>query len=94
MFEMEGSWLGLFPKDKLATGAGVSIGNSDFPGIIFAHNVKAENEVNQVTELARSAGAKILKEPEKVFWGGYSSHFSNPDGYIWSVAYNPFTDLS
>jgi hypothetical protein len=94
MFELDGSWLGLFPKDQLAEGAGLTIGSNDFSGIVFAHNVKTEQEVNQVTELARKAGAKILKEPEKVFWGGYSSHFSDPDGYIWSAAYNPFTDLS
>jgi len=29
-----------------------------------------------------------------VSWGGYSGYFSDPDGYLWEVAYNPFTDLS
>jgi len=33
---------------------------------------------------------KILKEPQKVFWGGYSSYFADPDGNGWEVAYNPF----
>jgi uncharacterized glyoxalase superfamily protein PhnB len=33
---------------------------------------------------------KILKEPQKVFWGGYSSYFADPDGNCWEVAYNPF----
>ena len=32
----------------------------------------------------------IVKEPQKVFWGGYSSYFADPDGYLWEVAYNPF----
>jgi uncharacterized glyoxalase superfamily protein PhnB len=40
--------------------------------------------------LARKAGATIAKEPQKVFWGGYHAYFSDPDGYYWEVAYNPF----
>ncbi len=23
------------------------------------------------------------------FWGGYSGHFSDPDGFLWEVAWNP-----
>jgi uncharacterized protein len=32
-------------------------------------------------------GGKIVKAPQKVFWGGYSGYFSDPDGYHWEVAY-------
>ena len=46
------------------------------------------------TAAAIAAGGKVLKMPQKVFWGGYSSYFADPDGYLWEVAYNPFTDLS
>jgi uncharacterized glyoxalase superfamily protein PhnB len=28
--------------------------------------------------------------PRKVFWGGYSGYFSDPDGHMWEVAYNPY----
>lgn len=94
MFKMEGSWLGLFPIEKLAEGAKVPASKGEFSGIVFAHNVVSEAEVDRVFRLAISAGATKLKEPEKVFWGGYESHFADPDGYIWAVTYNPFTDLS
>ena len=40
------------------------------------------------------AGAKPVKAPQEVFWGGYSGYFADPDGFLWEVAYNPFTDLS
>jgi len=30
------------------------------------------------------------KPAQKVFWGGYSGYFADPDGYLWEVAYNPF----
>jgi len=35
-------------------------------------------------------GVQIAKQPQKVFWGGYSSYFVDPDGFHWEVAYNPF----
>jgi len=36
-----------------------------------------------------SARARVLKRPERVFWGGYSGYFADPDGHPWEVAYNP-----
>lgn len=94
MFEMEWSWLGLFPIDKLAEGANMSEGKNNFSGIVFAHNVASKEDVDRVFKLALSAGASKLKSPAEVYWGGYESHFADPDGYVWAVTYNPFTDLS
>ncbi|MDR0790289.1 MAG: VOC family protein [Bacteroidales bacterium] len=61
-----------------------------FAGITLAYNVKSESEVCQTIELARKAGATIVKEPQKVFWGGFHAYFADPDGYYWEVAYNPY----
>lgn len=93
-FEMEGTWLSLFPKTKLAMDAKVSQNGSGFTGITLAHNVKSKKEVNKVFESAILVGAKPIKKPQDVFWGGYSGYFADPDGYLWEVAYNPFTDLT
>ena len=62
---------------------------SGFAGITLAYNVKSETEVHEVMELAQKAGAVIAKEPQQVFWGGYSGYFIDPNGYYWEVAYNP-----
>ena len=35
-----------------------------------------------------------LKAPEKVFWGGYSGYWADPDGHVWEVAMNPFWPLN
>ena len=94
LFEMEGSWLGLFPKDKLAEDVTISAEGSGFSGFTFAHNVKSEKLVDEVYNHAISVGAKPIKTPQKVFWGGYSGYFADPDNYYWEVAYNPFTDLT
>jgi uncharacterized glyoxalase superfamily protein PhnB len=35
---------------------------------------------------AERAGAQLVKPAQKAHWGGYSGHFSEPDGYLWKVA--------
>lgn len=94
MFRMEGSMFALFNKEKLALDAGVDSTGSGFSGFTLSHNVKSQKEVDEVWELAVAMGAKPTKKPESKNWGGYSGYFADPDGYLWEVAYNPFTDLS
>jgi len=94
MFKLDGSWLSLYPRDKLAEDATVPDDGRGFSGITFAHNVKSKQDVDAVFAQAVAVGAKSVKPPQEVFWGGYSSYFSDPDGYLWEVAFNPFTDLT
>lgn len=94
MFELEGSWLSLYPRGALAEDAAVPDDGAGFCGITLAHNVASAAEADAVFAHAVSAGAKPVKTPQAVFWGGYSGYFADPDGYLWEVAYNPFTDLS
>ena len=93
-FEMEGVWLSLFSKNKLAADVSIPQDGSGFAGFTLAHNVMSKEEVNKVFEFAVSIGAKPVKKPQDVFWGGYSGYFADPDGYLWEVAFNPFTDLT
>lgn len=93
-FALEGTWLGLFPKEELAKDASVSSEGSGFPGFSLAHNVSSPEEVDATLKHAVSCGATLTKEGQKVFWGGYSGYFRDPDGFLWEVAYNPFMDLT
>jgi len=52
-------------------------------------DLETEAEVDAAFEAALAAGATALKRPEKVFWGGYSGYFTDPDGFLWEVAHNP-----
>lgn len=88
-FNLNGTWLGLFGRDALAEDAGVPAGGGGFGGFALAHNVPSEAEVDEVIALAESAGATVVKRPQKVFWGGYSGYFADPDGHLWEVAHNP-----
>jgi uncharacterized glyoxalase superfamily protein PhnB len=45
--------------------------------------------VDAVVEEARTAGARVVREPAETFWGGYSAVFLDPDGHPWEVAHNP-----
>lgn len=63
--------------------------SNGFAGITLAYNVEQKEDVDKVIEIARSAGAKIVKEPQKVFWGGYHAYFADLDGYYWEVAWGP-----
>ena len=93
-FKLEGTWLSIFPKNKLAADVTVSPDGMGFSGFSLAHNTGSKAKVDEVFNLAVSVGAKPVKKPQDVFWGGYSGYFSDPDGYLWEVAYNPFTDLT
>lgn len=93
-FKLEGTWLSLFPRHELANDAGVPESGSGFCGFSIAHNEPSEADVDRVFQAAISAGARVVKSPQKVFWGGYSGYFSDPDGFLWEVAWNPHTDLT
>ncbi len=89
-FTLNGTWLGLYPRAALAEDANVPVEGSGFDGFALAHNVESEEEVGTVIQTALAAGATLAKPAHKVFWGGYSGYFKDPDGHLWEVAHNPF----
>ena len=89
-FTLNGTWLGLYGREALAEDATVSSEGQGFQAFSLAHNVASEQEVDAVVAQAVAAGATLVKKPQKVFWGGYSGYFSDPDGHLWEVAHNPF----
>lgn len=63
---------------------------SKFSGITLAHNVRERGEVDELLATAEAAGAHIVKPAADTFWGGYSGYFTDPDGYVWEVAWGAF----
>lgn len=91
-FNTPGTKFELFPLELLAKD--ISEENtpriaSGFAGITLAYNVEHKKDVDKIIELARDAGAKIVKEPQDVFWGGYHGYLADLDGYYWEVAWGP-----
>jgi catechol 2,3-dioxygenase-like lactoylglutathione lyase family enzyme len=94
MFRLEGTWLSIYPRHLLAEDAQVPAEGSGFAGVTLAHNVASREEADAVFAAALACGARSVKVPQDVFWGGYSGYFADPDGFLWEVAFNPFTDLT
>ena len=89
-FTLNGTWLGLYGRQALAKDAGISAEGEGFEGFTLSHNVASEAEVDEAFALAITAGATLVKKPQKAFWGGYHGYFKDLDGHVWEVAYNPF----
>ena len=90
-FTLNGTWLALYNRDALARDAGVDSSGTGFGGFTLSHNVSTEKEVDQIFSDAVAAGASPVKKPQPASWGGYSGYFKDLDGYLWEVAFNPFT---
>lgn len=88
-FNNSGTKLALYPLEELAKDINEQNPPSgqSFSGITLAYNAKSAEEVDEMMKKAEKAGAKIVKLPQRVFWGGYSGYFTDPDGYYWEVAY-------
>jgi catechol 2,3-dioxygenase-like lactoylglutathione lyase family enzyme len=91
-FQTSGVCLALYPYDELATDVSdrFLVERAKFPGITLAHNVRAKTDVDKILDLAQRAGGRIEKPAADTFWGGYSGYFSDPDGYLWEVAFGAF----
>ncbi len=89
-FTLGGTWLSLYPWEILAQDAQVESSGAGFRGFALAHNVEDAAQVIALLEQAKQAGAVIVKKAQKATWGGFSGYFSDLDGHLWEVAYNPF----
>lgn len=89
-FQLGGMILSLYSHDDLAKDAQLAPDPPQmFRGITLAHNVRVKEQVAATLAEAKSAGGRILKLAQDVFWGGHSGYFADPDGHLWEVAWNP-----
>ena len=93
LFPLGGMVLALYPRKLLAEDVTVSDTPTGFSGITISYNAKSEREVDDVLKEVEKLGAEIIKPAQKVFWGGYSGYFKDPDGHLIEVAFNPLWEL-
>lgn len=93
-FDLIGQTLGLYPRADLARDMGVPEEELGTGGATYAYNVRDKADVPRLMGQAAKAGARILKPAHDVFWGGHIGYFSDPDGHIWEIAWNPHAPLS
>ena len=98
-FQTGGMVVALWDRQALAVDSGIDIeddteetpGSGDgWGGKLLGLNVASAAEVEEQFESAVAAGAQVLRRPCSRFWGGYSGVFTDPDGHVWEIAYNPY----
>ncbi len=92
-YQLDGQVIGLFGLAPLAKDQGRPNTTLGFGAMTLAQNFADEGGVDTAFAKALQAGATQLKAPEKVFWGGYSGYFADPDGHVWEMAHNPFWQI-
>ncbi len=89
-FQAGGIAVVLWARESLAADAGVEDrGAGGVTGIALAHNVRERDEVDQVLGAAAAAGAVVTQPARETSYGGYAGYFTDPDGHLWEVAWNP-----
>lgn len=93
-FQAGGMVVALWDRTKLAADSEVSDDAGGWGGITLAYNVRSPEEVDEVLEEAKQAGAGVPRAGAETEWGGYSGLFADPDGHRWEVAHNPAWELA
>ena len=89
-FELQqGVQLAVWPRASLAHDTGLPQSPPSATELSLGHNVNSREEVDAVFAEARAGGARVVKEPQDTFWGGYSAYFQDPDGHLWEITWNP-----
>ena len=88
-FQAGGMVVALWDRAKLAADTGLPDDGHGFDGVVLAHVVGSEEEVDRVIAEAEAAGGRVIDSPAKTFWGGYSGKFTDPDGHAWEIARSP-----
>ncbi len=81
--------LAAWKREDLAHDSGLSPSRAAPAEFSIGHNVASEQEVDEVMTQAIDAGAHVVKQAQKTFYGGYAGYFQDPDGHLWEVVYNP-----
>jgi catechol 2,3-dioxygenase-like lactoylglutathione lyase family enzyme len=84
-----GLTLALWPRKSLAWDSGLQQTPPSSTDFSIGHNVNSRTEVDDVMTEAERAGARVVKPAQETFWGGYAGYFTDPDGHLWEIAWNP-----
>lgn len=89
-FQIPGAVFALYDRAALEEEIGGRVSTSPFGATTLAWNGRSREEVDAMFAKAVKAGGKPIKNPQDVFWGGYSSYVEVPGGHLLEIAHNPF----
>ncbi len=89
-FDLSGGLkLAIWAQEDLAHDTGLPMLPVSPTAMSIGHNVSRREEVDDIMETARHAGASIVKPAQNTFYGGYAGYFQDPDGHLWEIVWNP-----
>jgi catechol 2,3-dioxygenase-like lactoylglutathione lyase family enzyme len=89
-FELQpGLQLALWPRRSIAHDSGLPVTAPSPTEMTIGHNVSTREQVDEIMEEARRAGATIVKPAQDTFYGGYAGYFLDPDRHLWEIVWNP-----
>jgi uncharacterized protein len=91
-YKLNGFLLSICDRKMLADFIGVSSDGNGFRSVTIGYNVQTKEEVLQLYDQLKDH-VKILKEPTEPPFGGLFFYFTDIEGNIIEVAFNPFITL-
>lgn len=89
-FDLSGGLkLAIWAQDDLSHDTGLPKTTVCSTAMSIGHNVRQRKDVDDILVQAEQAGARIIKPPQDTFYGGYAGDFTDPDGHVWEVVWNP-----
>ena len=74
----------LIPTGGFGWVAGGAVAEAGTSECLLGVTVGRDDEVDEIVERARAAGAAVTAEPAAKPWG-YTATFADPDGHLWTV---------
>ena len=88
-FNVGGFVFSICAKEELVKDVGYELKTEAYKGFTIAQNLPSIKAVDDVFKSISSSNGTMVKNPAKTDWGGYSGYFSDPEGNLWEIAYNP-----
>jgi len=89
-FELSGGLkLAIWAQSDISYDTGLPVLPISSTALTIGHNVMRKEDVDEVMEAAKRAGAEIIKAAQDTFWGGYAGYFRDPNGHVWEIVWNP-----
>jgi hypothetical protein len=92
-YKLNGLLLSICDRKMLADFIGIHPDGNGFRALTFGYNVNSREELISLFEKLRDK-VKIIKEPTEPPFGGLFFYFTDIEGNILEVAFNPFITLN
>ena len=88
-FSLGDTRLAIWSRESLATNADLASTGTGFQGFCLSHNVRSHEGVDSLLSRVAAGGGTVTRSAHTTDWGGYAGYFTDPDGFLWEVVYNP-----